>query len=426
LENWGLERGRYLYYNSTNMIGRLANGMVDRRDLLRIGGLAYLGMDLGQLFRADAARAVPSPRVKSCILIFCNGGPSHLDTFDMKPDAPAEIRGPFRPIATSLPGQRVCEHLEMTARVMHRVTVIRSMRHAMRGHRSGVTNALCGLPPPLGDVCVIAPDQQLLPSYGARLAYLSRNQSTPLAHVALPYTVRDGGQTLPGQSAGFLGPAFERFQVEADPNEPGFSHTSFSLPADVTLERLENRESLLGLIDAQREDMARRESSGRMNACYQQAFRVLSSEAVGRAFDMAQEPIRTRERYGRNIVGQSMLLARRLVEAGVCFVNVNVGDQQNEWYWDDHKNVFPGHEKKLLPFDRGFSALIEDLHERGLLDTTLVMSVGEFGRTPKINSDAGRTTGRIAIARCSRAAACTAAASMAPATGSARIRLRTR
>ena len=369
---------------------------LDRRDLLRLGGLACLGLDLAGPFRAATARGaqapgqVPGTRLRSCILIFCNGGPSHLDTFDMKPDAPAEVRGEFRPIATSVPGQRICEHMPMTARVMHRLAIIRSMNHRMRGHRSGVTNALCGLPPLLGDVCTIPPEQQLLPSYGSRLSYLLKEKAGPLPHLALPYTIRDSSLTLPGQSAGFLGPAYERFQVEGDPSAPGFDLTSLRLPAEVPLERLAHRESLLRVIDAQLPGMARRESSTRMDACYRKAFRVLASNVVRRSFDLAQEPARTRERYGRNIVGQSVLLARRLVEAGVRLVNVNVGDQQNDWYWDDHKNAFGGHRKKLIPFDRAFSALIEDLQDRGLLDSTLVISMGEFGRTPKINPDAGR------------------------------------
>src|SRR5262245_3142568 len=159
-----------------------------RRDLLRAGSLACLGLHLAELFRADTAGAGPSKpgsktRLQSCVLIFCNGGPSHLDTFDMKPGAPAEFRGEFRSIATSVPGQRVCEHLPRTARVMHRLAVIRSMHHRMTGHRSGVTNALCGLPPALGDVCTIPPEQQLLPSYGARLSYLLNGKAGPLPHL---------------------------------------------------------------------------------------------------------------------------------------------------------------------------------------------------------------------------------------------------
>ena len=221
--------------------------------------------------------------------------------------------------------------------------------------------------------------------------YLASDQRLPLPHVALPYTIRDSGQSLPGQSAGFLGPAYERFQVEGDPNAPGFGHPTLNLPADVSLERLEHRELLLlGLIGDQMAAMAARESSTRMDDCYRKAFRLLTSDVVRRAFDLERESPKSRERYGRNIVGQSVLLARRLVEAGVRLVHVNVGDQQNEWYWDDHKKVFDGHKKKLAPFDRAFSTLVEDLQERGLLDSTLVISLGEFGRTPKINADAGR------------------------------------
>jgi hypothetical protein len=274
----------------------------------------------------------------------------------------------------------------MTARLMHRLTVVRSMHHRMRGHRSGVTNALTGLPPALGDVCIIPPDQQLLPSYGARLAYFHKNTT----HVALPYTVRDGGFVLPGQSAGFLGPAYERLQVEDDPNTPGFARTLLSLPADVSALRLEHRESLLKSVGTQMTRMIDGQSRVRMDACHEQAVQLLTSSATRGAFDLEQESPQTRDRYGRNIVGQSMLLARRLVEAGVRFVNVNIGDQTNDWYWDDHKAVFPGHKRRLPPFDRGFASLLGDLHDRGLLESTLVISLGEFGRTPKINPDAGR------------------------------------
>src|SRR5262245_36811268 len=286
---------------------------LSRRDLLQIGSLTWLGLDLAGLLHAESAAAATSrpqatkSRLRSCILIFCNGGPSHLDTFDMKPAAPGDVRGEFRSIATSVPGQRICEHLPMTARVMHQVAVIRSMHHRMRGHRSGVTNALCGLPPVLGDVCTIPPDQQLLPSYGSRLTYLLRDQARALPHLALPYTIRDSGLVLPGQSAGFLGPAYERFQIEGDPSAPGFGLASLRLPADVTLERLEHRGSLLRLIGAQTAAMAEQESQTRLAANYQKAFRLLSSDIVGRAFDLAQEAPKTRERYGRNIVGQSVL-----------------------------------------------------------------------------------------------------------------------
>ena len=308
----------------------------------------------------------------------------------MKPDAPAEIRGEFQPIATSVPGQFVSEHLPFTARVMHRLAVVRSMYHRMRGHRSGVTNTLCGLPPPGGDVCDIPLERLQLPSYGSRLAYAMNEQRLILPHVMLPYPAKDGGFVLPGQSAGFLGTAYQPFRVDHDPKSPDLEMPSLNLPAEMTSNRLEHRESLLGLIEAQQRDLAANESSRRMTNCQRQAFTMLGAGAVRRAFDLTQEPLRTLDRYGRNIVGQSVLLARRLVEAEVRFVTVNIGSQENEWYWDDHKTVFGGHKKRLPPFDCAFSALIEDLETRGLSDSTLVIVLGEFGRTPKINKDAGR------------------------------------
>jgi hypothetical protein len=206
----------------------------------------------------------------------------------------------------------------------------------------------------------------------------------------LPYPAKDGGYVLPGQTAGFLGAAYQPFRVEQDPNAPTFGMPTLNLPADVTSDRLDHRDSLLGLIETQQQGLAALESSGRMTTCQRRAFRMLGAGAVRRAFELAREPSRARDRYGRNIAGQSVLLARRLVEAGVRFVTVNIGSQENEWYWDDHKNVFPGHKKRLMAFDTSFSALIEDLEARGLLTSTLVISLGEFGRTPKINKDAGR------------------------------------
>src|SRR5262249_7542893 len=165
----------------------------------------------------EGSRPTPKRRLTSCILIFCDGGPSHLDTFDMKPTAPAAVRGEFQPIATSVPGQFVSEHLPLTARVMHHLAVIRSMQHRMRAHRSGVTNTLCGLPPPAGDVCDIPLERQQLPSYGSRLAYVMREQTLRVPHVMLPYPARDGGFVLPGQTAGFLGPAYQPVPIAPGP-----------------------------------------------------------------------------------------------------------------------------------------------------------------------------------------------------------------
>jgi hypothetical protein len=369
---------------------------ISRRSLLQAGSLAGLGLDFARPLGAEELRGISGPQaalkanLKSCILIFCDGGPSHIDTFDMKPDAPAEVRGEFLPISTSVPGHFVSEHLPLTARLMHRLAIVRSMRHAMRGHRSGVTNTLCGLPPPAGDVCDIPPERQQLPSYGARLAYAMKEQKLSLPHVMLPYAARDGNFVLPGQTAGFLGPAYQPFRVDHNPKLPDIELPVLNLPADMSLDRLEHRESLLDIITAQQQHLAATESSRRMTTCQRQAFTMLGAGAVRRAFDLSQEPLPSRDRYGRNIVGQSVLLARRLVEAEVRFVTVNIGSQENEWYWDDHKQVFSGHKTRLAPFDQSFSALIDDLVARGLSDSTMVVALGEFGRTPKINKDVGR------------------------------------
>jgi hypothetical protein len=369
---------------------------ISRRGLLQAGGLACLGLDVAGLFRAEAARAGPArsgemPRLKSCILIFCNGGPCHLDTFDLKPDAPAEVRGEFRPIATSVPGMRVCEHLPLTARVMHHLAVIRCMQHRMRGHRSGVTNTLCGVPPPAGDVCDVPPEPQQLPSYGSRLTYLLRDRTLRLPHVMLPFAADAGPFIYPGQTAGFLGAAYQPFRVERDPSAADFGIASLRLPAELTVDRLGRRVALLRSIDSQKEGLAVLESGQQMTALQARAVRLLNPSEVGRAFELERETSKTRDWYGRTLAGQSMLLARRLVEAGVRFVQVNLGTQERiEEGWDHHSGEFPGHKRACQYIDGAYAALVDDLATRGLLASTLVLCLGEFGRTPKVNQDAGR------------------------------------
>jgi hypothetical protein len=369
---------------------------ISRRGLLRAGGLACLGLDLAALCGDGAAQgAGPTrpgdlPRLKACILIFCNGGPCHLDTFDLKPDAPAEVRGEFHPIATSVPGMHVCEHLPRIARMMHHLTVIRSMQHRMRGHRSGVTNTLCGLPPPAGDVCDVPPEPQQLPSYGSRLTYLLRDRPLSLPHVLLPYPADAGPFIYPGQTAGFLGATYQPFRLDQDPNAADFSLASLKLPADLTVDRLGRRAALLGLVDAQPEGVAALETGKQMTELQRRAVRLFHASDMGRAFELERETPKTRDRYGRTIGGQSMLLARRLVEAGVRFIQVTLGTQDTESGWDAHSSEFPIHKRSCEDVDPAYSALIEDLAARGLLESTLVLLLGEFGRTPKINQDAGR------------------------------------
>lgn len=368
---------------------------LNRRHLLQIGSLGLFGLDLPRMLHAEeSARAAAKPaasRIKSCILIFHYGGPSHIDTVDMKPDAPSEVRGEFKSIATSAPGIQICEHMPMTAKVMHHVSVIRSMHHPMRNHNAAAVEALCGRTPQGGDQELLADDAQAFPCYGSILNYVMRDGSRELTHVALPHIMFNVVQ-LPGQTAGFLGSSFERFQVENDPNSPAFNVSSLSLPRDVPNARLDRRKSLLNVIEKQPNGATSAEEIRPLRNYYQKAFDLLASEKVRQSLDIAQESAALRERYGRNRLGQSLLLARRLVESGVRFVTVFDGIHNGQdANWDSHQLVFPRHRDHLLPpADRGYSALIEDLATRGLLDSTLVISLGEFGRTPRINSQSGR------------------------------------
>jgi hypothetical protein len=374
---------------------RFAGPLLSRRRLLQIGGLACLGPTLARLFapaeiqaRATAPAAGP---VRACILLFYYGGPSHIDTWDPKPDAPREVRGEFRPIATRVPGIRVTEHLPRCARLTDKLAIVRSMHHPMRNHNAAAVEALCGRTPLKGDLELLADDPNSFPCYGSVLSLLGPKQREVPAHVALPHVMYNVVQ-LPGQTAGFLGAAVNPFQVNRDPSIPGFHVDELELPADLPLARIEDRHSLLGLLDTETRRAERLAGRGAMSVSQERAFGLLRSERVRRAFDLSRESDPLRDRYGRTKLGQSLLLARRLVEAGVRFVNVNDKVTNGQiTNWDSHENNFGRLKNDLLPpADLAFSALIEDLEARGLLETTLVVALAEFGRTPQINRNAGR------------------------------------
>jgi hypothetical protein len=380
-----------------------------RRRLLQLGGLGYLGLNLGGLLRAQAARpAAADAKVKACILIFYYGGPSHLETFDMKPNAPVEVRGEFRPVATSVPGLRICEHLPRTARLMHKVAVVRSMHHNARLHDSASIHALTGRPLDGPDRELFAPTPQFFPSYGAVLSAFLRGKRPTVAHASLPFVFHNVVD-VPCQGAGMLGPAHGAFPIAADPVRQTYQANLLARGTNLSGPRVARRRAL-------RERLTPDRAAGAgsvLRGFYDKAYGLLESDALRRALDLGREDLRTRERYGfgpgpvsvgegggggngaemgygRNMRGQNLLLARRLVEAGVPFVNVNDFKQQGQ-NWDAHFKVFNQHKTHLLPpADQGFSALLEDLDSRGLLDTTLVVAMGEFGRTPKINREGGR------------------------------------
>jgi len=369
-----------------------------RRHLLKVGGLGMLGLTLPRLLRAAERKDGPPPRARSVIFLFQFGGPSHLDTFDPKPEAPDGIRGPLKTIPTRAEGISICEHLPRLARVMDKVTLIRSMHHEMKNHNSASYYALTGHAPPLDDIR-LRDSLDLFPAYGSMVDRLAPVEGGLPTFVSYPHRIRDGSLT-PGQHASFLGKAHDPFFVAEDPNAPGFSLPELSLPAHLTLKRLEKRRDLLRLVDEQSRLLDFSAEARGLDAYYQKALSMLHSQKVRQAFDLSAEPEKLRERYGRHTYGQGCLLARRLVESGVRFVSVYFsefigGQSTTSGGWDTHgfnnTRMYPIIENYHLPMtDQTLPALLEDLEQRGLLDETLVVWMGEFGRTPKLNENASR------------------------------------
>ncbi len=364
----------------------------DRRRLLQFSGLGCLGAVLPALGRPDRALGGESPTrpavapIKSCILVFHYGGPSHLDTLDPKPLAPAAIRGEYATIPTTVPGTLVSEHLPRLARLMDRIAIVRSMHHRMTNHNAAAAEGLTGKPPPGGDQELLADEALGFPTLGSVVAWGLGSQANVLPYVALPYTIYNVVQ-IPGQTAGFLGGGYDRFQVADNPSADNFRIRALDLPDGRDGSDILDREQLLRRLDG----LTAHEPTARMRQFQQRALMLLSTDSVRRGFDIAAEPTALKDRYGRGLLGQSLLLARRLVENGVNFVTVFDGQTNGQdANWDSHQTIFPRHRQLIPPADAGLSALIDDLEARGLLESTLVVSMGEFGRTPKINSQAGR------------------------------------
>jgi hypothetical protein len=331
-----------------------------------------------------AAATVDKPRkAKSVVIVFLTGAASHIDTFDMKPDAPAEIRGQFQPIATPVPGLQVCEHLPILARRMDRCALVRSLAHREDNHLLATHQVLTGMAIPGGLFDQVA-SRNDWPCYAAALDHFHPRTDGVPTGVTLPTFLMEGPLVWPGQHAGFLGARHDPWHVKEDPNRPGFKVEA--VQAADGPGRFRARHSLLEAIDRAKDGSLTDRSP--MAEQQERAFTILSSGKVAEAFDLSREPTAVRDRYGRHMYGQSLLLARRLVEAGVSVVQVNMGRVQT---WDNHSGIYPTLKDRLLPpTDRGVSALIDDLHLRGLLDETLVVMFGEFGRTPKVNAGAGR------------------------------------
>jgi hypothetical protein len=383
------------------LVDRQAGSPLSRRAWLRLGGLGALGLALPQLLRAES-KSRPAPVARSCVLFLLHGGPSQLDIWDMKPAAPPEIRGEFKPIATNVPGIQITEHLPRLARMANRYTIVRSMTHTSLFHNSATYFVTTGQPP-LRDLIAFTPSENDFPHLGAQVAYGGPGgQNVPTA-VSLPDPVTDGPYTTPGQNAGFLGAHYAPLRIDGDPNDDAFTVDGLA-PADTP--GTSDRRSLLRTIDEQLGWLAHDRRAEQLGRYQQRAFALLTSDATRRAFDLSKEPARVRESYGRHKYGQCLLLARRLVEAGVRLVTVYWGGKVNNPspHWDTHFNNNRRLKDELLPpFDQCFSAFLEDLDARGLLQSTLVIATGEFGRTPRFGQFTGNgvdATGRDHWSQC--------------------------
>lgn len=373
--------------------------LIPRRELLRAGSVGLFGLTLPELLRAGEPPP-PRPaatfgRAKSCILLFMWGGPAHQDTWDLKPDAPAEIRGEFQPIATRVPGIQIGEHFPLLARRTDQLAIIRSMTHGNVDHLTSTHFLLTGQPPP--------PSGNLKddwPHLGSVLARLRRGSGPLPPFVSMrPQLENDVPRFVEeshGQFAGWLGQAYDPLTIDADPSRADYHVGDFELQPDISISRLDDRQSLLQSIERQQQSIDRLTGPRVMDAHYQKAFELLNDAVAADAFDLTREPDEMRDRYGRNPHGQSVLQARRLIERGVPLVTVfwpNDGIKNVSVYWDTHSRNFVDLKERLMPVaDQAFSTLLDDLTERGLLDETLVIWTGEFGRTPRVgqrNSDAG-------------------------------------
>ena len=385
---------------------RLCDG-VARREMLRVGGLGSLGLSLPGLWSAqEAAAATPSSgvvhapssgRAKSCIVLFLVGGPPQHETWDPKPDAPVEIRGDMKPIASATPGLNVGELMPKTARMTNRICVLRAMSSRDNAHSSSGYAMLTGsphIPLNMEGATPGAPNDR--PCLGAIVQRFRESSSSLPGSIRLPEHIwNTNGAVWPGQTSGFLGSAVDPWLLMCDPNEPNFGVPGATRPDDMTVDRSEGRRELLAELNARQAASFDPPTRERWSKQTERVFDLLAAKRGGEAFDLTRESEATRERYGRNRFGQSVLLARRLVEAGVGLVQVNwtrwKTDTAGSPGWDNHQNNAERLKTVLMPpMDAAYSALLDDLAERGLLDETLVVWAGEFGRTPKINKAAGR------------------------------------
>ncbi|MFT7640223.1 MAG: hypothetical protein ACI9G1_001963 [Pirellulaceae bacterium] len=352
---------------------------VSRRHALRLGACGLIsGLTLPRLLELEIKAAAPhAAKAKSCIFLFLEGGPPHQDMWDPKPAAPEEIRGPFRPIATNVPGTFVTDQLPLCAKIADKYTILRSHSHLENGHSTGYHYVMTGRRPNFADGDNPVPNNEFYPSIGSVVARERGPRGKLPPYINLPHPMAGGGP-------GFYGAEFAPFVIEADPTQPDFEVKDLSPAGQLPQKRQTIRQKLLSGID-ELERQRNRGQAKTMSTYYEKAFNLMTSPEAKKAFDMNSEPASVRDQYGRTQLGQCALLARRLVEGGCRFVGVDAPG------WDVHFNCFPSLRTDLIPCaDRAFSALVNDLEQRGLLDETLVVMMGEMGRTPRINAKAGR------------------------------------
>jgi len=350
---------------------------ISRREFLRVGGLSALGLGLASALRL---RAADKGRLPNCILVWLDGGPSHIDTFDLKPDAPAEVRGEFNPIDTKVPGIRICEHFKQLAKLTDKLCIVRSLTSELGEHNFGSHYLLTGYKP--------SPVLEY-PSYGAVVAHTRPAQGVLPSYIAVP-------NNSPYAANGYLPAACRPFAVGGDPSQPNFRVRDLDARADLTTDRLERRRDFLADLDRLGQDIEATAVRQERDAHFEQAYRMILSGKAKTAFDLSKEKPEVRQRYGGQRLGQSCLLARRLVEAGCPFVTVTDGIGNKSW--DTHNQIFRelkegfvgGYVGKIPQLDQALSTLLSELDERGLLKETLVVVMGEFGRTPKLNHIGGR------------------------------------
>jgi hypothetical protein len=349
---------------------------VSRRSFLKVGTLSALGLSLPELVRLREAGAAEGRKPANMIFLWLDGGPSHLETFDLKPQAPAETRGEFKPIKTKVPGIEICELLPKTAQVMDLFTILRSVTHNDSNHGAGNHLMTTGLSTPVPVGCGNSVSYH--PSMGSFAAHERKAPAGLPGYITLGRPMRSGGPN-------FLGPAYAPLVVPGDPNSDAFQVKDVALPKGVDEARLDARRSLMAQLDRfQRVTESPSDPVRGLDSYAEKAYSLVTSPGARAAFDIKKEDPKLREAYGRNNIGQQFLLARRLVEAGVPWVSLHWGG------WDHHFNIFNDMKRQLPILDAAYSTLLRDLKDRGLMENTLVVLLGEFGRTPKINAGPGR------------------------------------